>query len=96
MQGLRAGGIVVDMTTSEPSLAAEIATAAALTGVEAVDAPVSGGYPYTLQLNHVTRQCVDISTSSLASSLQARVHFYSQLLIEITTTFMFRDVHVTA
>ncbi len=37
------GGVVVDMTTSEPSLAAEIHAAAAARGVGAVDAPVSGG-----------------------------------------------------
>ncbi len=39
----RAGSVVVDMTTSEPSLAEEIARAAAGRGVEALDAPVSGG-----------------------------------------------------
>jgi len=35
--------IIVDMTTSEPSLAVEIAEAAAKSGVCALDAPVSGG-----------------------------------------------------
>jgi 3-hydroxyisobutyrate dehydrogenase len=35
--------IIVDMTTSEPSLAAEIAAAAAKVGVRSLDAPVSGG-----------------------------------------------------
>jgi 3-hydroxyisobutyrate dehydrogenase len=35
--------IIVDMTTSQPSLAVEIARAAAEIGVHAVDAPVSGG-----------------------------------------------------
>jgi 3-hydroxyisobutyrate dehydrogenase len=35
--------IIVDMTTSEPSLAVEIAEAAAKRGVVALDAPVSGG-----------------------------------------------------
>jgi 3-hydroxyisobutyrate dehydrogenase len=35
--------IVVDMTTSEPSLAIEIAAAAGARGVAALDAPVSGG-----------------------------------------------------
>jgi 3-hydroxyisobutyrate dehydrogenase len=40
---LRAGTIAVDMTTTEPSLAIEIATATAATGAAAVDAPVSGG-----------------------------------------------------
>jgi 3-hydroxyisobutyrate dehydrogenase len=43
LKGLRPGGIVVDMTTSEPSLAAEIAAAAAAKGCAALDAPVSGG-----------------------------------------------------
>jgi len=39
----RAGTIVVDMTTTEPSLAKEIHAAAKTRGVHAVDAPVSGG-----------------------------------------------------
>jgi 3-hydroxyisobutyrate dehydrogenase len=43
LAGSKAGNIVVDMTTSEPSLAVEIAEAAARIGVHAVDAPVSGG-----------------------------------------------------
>lgn len=37
------GGIVVDMTTSEPTLAVEIDAAARSRGAHAVDAPVSGG-----------------------------------------------------
>lgn len=37
------GAVLVDMTTSEPSLAVEIAQAAAARGVHALDAPVSGG-----------------------------------------------------
>ena len=41
--GLRAGGVLVDMTTSEPALAREIAEVARARGVHAVDAPVSGG-----------------------------------------------------
>jgi len=40
---IRPGGIVVDMTTSQPELAREIYQAAARRGVAAVDAPVSGG-----------------------------------------------------
>src|SRR5256885_2155480 len=43
LAGSRAGSILVDMTTSEPSLAVEIATAAKAKGIQAVDAPVSGG-----------------------------------------------------
>ena len=43
LQGLKKGGIYVDMTTSEPSLAREIYEAARAKSVEAVDAPVSGG-----------------------------------------------------
>ena len=43
LDGCRPGKIVVDMSTSEPSLAVEIAAAAAAIGVEAIDAPVSGG-----------------------------------------------------
>jgi 3-hydroxyisobutyrate dehydrogenase len=43
LAGAGTGSVLVDMTTSEPSLAVEIATAAAAKGVGAVDAPVSGG-----------------------------------------------------
>ncbi len=39
----RAGQIFVDMSTSEPALAREIAAAASAAGAFAVDAPVSGG-----------------------------------------------------
>jgi 3-hydroxyisobutyrate dehydrogenase len=41
--GSRPGTILVDMTTSEPSLAREICEAAKAKGVHSVDAPVSGG-----------------------------------------------------
>jgi 3-hydroxyisobutyrate dehydrogenase len=41
--GAKAGAVLVDMTTSEPALAREIAEAARAKGVHAVDAPVSGG-----------------------------------------------------
>ncbi|KAK9705912.1 hypothetical protein RND81_07G091300 [Saponaria officinalis] len=40
---LSPGSVVVDMTTSDPSLAVEIAEKSAANGVSAVDAPVSGG-----------------------------------------------------
>ena len=43
LEGCRPGKIIVDMTTSEPSLAIEIAAAAAKVGVRSLDAPVSGG-----------------------------------------------------
>jgi len=43
LAGLSRGGVIVDMTTSEPSLAVEIAEAASGKGVSALDAPVSGG-----------------------------------------------------
>jgi 3-hydroxyisobutyrate dehydrogenase len=43
LAGARAGGVLVDMTTSDPSLAQEIAEAAKAKGVGALDAPVSGG-----------------------------------------------------
>jgi 3-hydroxyisobutyrate dehydrogenase len=39
----RSGQIFVDMTTTEPSLAKQIAEAAKAKGADAVDAPVSGG-----------------------------------------------------
>jgi len=43
LSGSKAGNVLVDMTTSEPSLAREIHTAAKAKGVGSVDAPVSGG-----------------------------------------------------
>ena len=43
LAGSKPGTILVDMTTSEPSLAREIYDAAEAKGVHAVDAPVSGG-----------------------------------------------------
>lgn len=43
LKGLKKGGIVVDMTTSQPSLAREIYQKALDQGCDAVDAPVSGG-----------------------------------------------------
>jgi len=43
LAGSKAGNVLVDMTTSEPSLAVEIAEAATAKGVFSVDAPVSGG-----------------------------------------------------
>jgi 3-hydroxyisobutyrate dehydrogenase len=41
--GTSAGSVLVDMTTTEPSLAIEIAHAAAARDAHALDAPVSGG-----------------------------------------------------
>jgi len=43
LAGAAEGSTLIDMTTSEPSLAVEIANAAKAKGVGAVDAPVSGG-----------------------------------------------------
>ncbi len=43
LEGSKAGDILVDMTTSEPSLAVEIAQQAKQKQVHSVDAPVSGG-----------------------------------------------------
>ncbi len=43
LQGSKPGTILVDMTTSEPSLACEIHATAKTRGVGSVDAPVSGG-----------------------------------------------------
>lgn len=43
LAGCKAGNILVDMTTSEPSLAKEIYEAAKAKDVASVDAPVSGG-----------------------------------------------------
>ena len=43
LDGAEPGAVIVDMTTSEPALAVEIYEAAKARGVEAIDAPVSGG-----------------------------------------------------
>ncbi len=43
LAGAKSGSVLIDMTTSEPSLAVEIAKRAAERGVASVDAPVSGG-----------------------------------------------------
>ena len=43
LAGAKAGSMLVDMTTSEPSLAVEIYEQAQRRGVHSVDAPVSGG-----------------------------------------------------
>ncbi len=43
LAGIRPGAVLVDMTTTRPSLAREIFTAAEARSVHALDAPVSGG-----------------------------------------------------
>ncbi|CBK21362.2 uncharacterized protein [Blastocystis hominis] len=43
LNGLKKGGIFVDMTTSEPSLASEIYSVGKSKGIATLDAPVSGG-----------------------------------------------------
>jgi 3-hydroxyisobutyrate dehydrogenase len=43
LAGSKPGNIIIDMTTSEPSLAVEIADKAAKRNVASIDAPVSGG-----------------------------------------------------
>ncbi len=43
LNGLKSGGVYVDMTTSSPSLAVEIAEAALQRNIVTLDAPVSGG-----------------------------------------------------
>jgi 3-hydroxyisobutyrate dehydrogenase len=43
LAGCKSGNIIVDMTTSEPSLAVEIAERSAKRDVTSIDAPVSGG-----------------------------------------------------
>jgi 3-hydroxyisobutyrate dehydrogenase len=43
LAGSKPGTVLVDMTTSEPALAREMAEAASARGVHALDAPVSGG-----------------------------------------------------
>ncbi len=43
LAGAKPGSVLVDMTTSQPSLAVEIYEAARAKGVHSVDAPVSGG-----------------------------------------------------
>ncbi len=43
LSGMDSGGVVVDMTTSSPGLAAEIYEKAVQKGIQSLDAPVSGG-----------------------------------------------------
>lgn len=43
LSGMKEGGVIVDMTTSEPSLAVEIHNQCKSKGVHSIDAPVSGG-----------------------------------------------------
>ena len=43
LKGAKSGSIIVDMTTTEPSLAKEIYAQARTQGIASVDAPVSGG-----------------------------------------------------
>jgi 3-hydroxyisobutyrate dehydrogenase len=43
LESMRSGALLIDLTTSEPSLAVEIHQAARERGVDALDAPVSGG-----------------------------------------------------
>ena len=43
LKGAKSGSIIVDMTTTEPSLAKEIYNQAGTQGIASVDAPVSGG-----------------------------------------------------
>ncbi|KAJ0232071.1 3-hydroxyisobutyrate dehydrogenase [Hirschfeldia incana] len=43
LSGLSSGGVLVDMTTSEPSLAEEISESASSVNCFSIDAPVSGG-----------------------------------------------------
>jgi 3-hydroxyisobutyrate dehydrogenase len=43
LAGARSGTVLIDMTTTQPSLSRDIAEAAAARGFSAIDAPVSGG-----------------------------------------------------
>ena len=43
LEGAAPGSVIVDMTTSEPSLAVEIHAVAKARGIDTIDAPVSGG-----------------------------------------------------
>jgi 3-hydroxyisobutyrate dehydrogenase len=43
LAGMKQEGVIVDMTTSQPALAIEIAEAASKRSVQSIDAPVSGG-----------------------------------------------------
>ena len=56
--GIKSGGVLVDMTTSEPSLAAEIAEAAKGKGVASVDAPVSGGDAEAVEATRPLFECM--------------------------------------
>jgi 3-hydroxyisobutyrate dehydrogenase len=43
LAGVKTGSLLIDMTTTEPSLSKEVYAAAKAKGVDAIDAPVSGG-----------------------------------------------------
>jgi 3-hydroxyisobutyrate dehydrogenase len=43
LAGVKSGSVAIDMSTTEPSLSKEIYAAAGAKGVDAIDAPVSGG-----------------------------------------------------
>ena len=43
LAGTRAGMVLIDMTTTQPSLSRDIAAAASANNLSAIDAPVSGG-----------------------------------------------------
>ncbi|MGH7220190.1 MAG: NAD(P)-dependent oxidoreductase, partial [Nitrospiraceae bacterium] len=43
LSGVRKGALLIDMTTTQPSLCREIAAAASAKDLSAIDAPVSGG-----------------------------------------------------
>ncbi len=43
LAGIKSGSLVIDMTTTEPSLSKEIYAAGKAKGIDAIDAPVSGG-----------------------------------------------------
>jgi hypothetical protein len=82
LQGLRPGGVVIDMTTSEPALAEEIAAAAAAKGVESVDAPVSGNSRYCCRvtvLMELRQRCtlVDVWLSQVGMLVRGRLDYPS-------------------
>lgn len=69
LEGAKQGDIIVDMSSIAPLAAKEVAAAAAVKGVEMLDAPVSGGEPKAIDgslsimvggKQHIFDQCKDI------------------------------------
>ncbi|RPH77241.1 MAG: NAD(P)-dependent oxidoreductase [Nitrospiraceae bacterium] len=73
LAGTRAGMVLIDMTTTQPSLSRDIATAASAKGLSAIDAPVSGG---DVGAKHAT---LSIMIGGSTKSVQAMMPLFERL-----------------